>query len=173
MAGRRSRSDEKGRFADLVPGVKPLSPSKRAGPARPTRTAPHRPAAAPEVRFVVERSGERVTGIAQGVDRRHLVRLRRGEVAVERRLDLHGQRRAAAGNTVRRALLASHAEGERCILVVHGRGHGSETGPVLQPSLVEWLCAPPLSPLVLAFASALPRDGGPGATYVLLRRRRR
>ena len=60
----------------------------------------------------------------------------------------------------------------RCVRVVHGRGLHSDGGAVLKGGVVEWLTtAPPLS-LVLAFASAQPRDGGPGASYVLLRRAR-
>jgi DNA-nicking Smr family endonuclease len=43
---------------------------------------------------------------------------------------------------------------------------------VLRDGLVEWLSQPALRDKVLAFAGALPRDGGEGATYLLLRRRR-
>jgi DNA-nicking Smr family endonuclease len=106
------------------------------------------------------------------VDRAHLLRLRRGEVEVERRLDLHGMTAAEARRAFGAALREAAAAGERCMLVVHGRGLRSEGGPVLKEGVVEWLTAPPLAPLVLAFASALPRDGGAGASYVLLRRRR-
>ena len=45
-------------------------------------------------------------------------------------------------------------------------------GPVLKEALLGWLCEPPLDRLVMAFASAVPEDGGTGATYVLLRRKR-
>jgi DNA-nicking Smr family endonuclease len=36
--------------------------------------------------------------------------------------------------------------------------------------MIGWLTSPPLAARVMAFASALPRDGGAGACYVLLRR---
>jgi DNA-nicking Smr family endonuclease len=65
-----------------------------------------------------------------------------------------------------------HAEGGRCVLVIHGRGRHSETEPILKEALLDWLAEPPVGSLVLAFSSALGRDGGVGATYVLLRRER-
>jgi DNA-nicking Smr family endonuclease len=42
--------------------------------------------------------------------------------------------------------------------------------PVLKEALLEWLAEPPIGPKVLAFTSARGRDGGVGATYVLVRR---
>jgi DNA-nicking Smr family endonuclease len=122
--------------------------------------------------FEVTRSGERTEGLARGVDRAHLVRLRRGEVRFERRIDLHGLSAKEARPELTAELREAFAAGERCALVVHGRGLHSESGPVLKDGVAEWLTAPPLAALVLAFASALPRDGGPGASYVLLRRAR-
>jgi DNA-nicking Smr family endonuclease len=123
--------------------------------------------------FEVVRSGERSEGIARGVDRAHLLRLRRGEQRYERRIDLHGLTAAEARRELTDELREAFAEGERCALVVHGRGLHSEGGPVLRDGVVAWLTAEPLARLVLAFATALPRDGGPGASYVLLRRARR
>ena len=126
--------------------------------------------AEPEFELVEE--GERVAGIAAGVDRAHLRKLKRGEVPIGRSVDLHGLHRREAGELVKRELREAHARGVRCVVVIHGRGTRSEEGPVLRRALLGWLRRPPLAALVLAFASALPRDGGAGATYVLLRRAR-
>ena len=122
--------------------------------------------------FEVTRSGERSEGLARGIDRAHLLRLRRGEVRLERRIDLHGLNAAEARRELTAELREAFSAGERCVLVVHGRGLHSESGPVLKDGVVDWLVTPPLAAFVLAFASALPRDGGPGASYVLLRRAR-
>jgi DNA-nicking Smr family endonuclease len=78
-----------------------------------------------------------------------------------------------ARRRLRQALEAADAAGEECVLVVHGRGHRSVEGPVLKRKLPEWLAEPPLGEKVLAFASAPSRQGGPGATRVLLRQPRR
>jgi len=122
--------------------------------------------------FVVERVGERTEGLAAGIDRRHLARLRRGDVEVDLRVDLHGLVAGEARRTLRAELERARAAGLRCLLVIHGRGLHSEAGAVLREGVVEWLVAPPLAGLVMAFASARPEHGGPGATYVLLRRAR-
>ncbi len=90
----------------------------------------------------------------------------------ERRLDLHGLDRAAARRALHAELDGAWRAGARCILVVHGRGRGSSEGPVLRGLLPTWLAEPPGGPHVLAFAPASGADGGSGATYVLLRRRR-
>ncbi len=122
--------------------------------------------------FEVTREGERVSGLARGIDRRHLARLRRGEIAPESEIDLHGLSSAEARRDLAEALRECVAEGVRCLLVIHGRGRGSEAGPVLRDAVIEALTTPPLAALVLAFASAQSADGGAGATYALLRRER-
>jgi DNA-nicking Smr family endonuclease len=62
--------------------------------------------------------------------------------------------------------------GVRCVIVIHGKGLRSGEGPVLRTSLAVWLASPVLEGRVLAFAPAQQEDGGRGATYVLLKRRR-
>lgn len=122
--------------------------------------------------FHLERHGERVLGLALGIDRAHLDRLARGEVPIDMELDLHGLAERDARSLVRAALEEAYQEGDRCLLLIHGRGRHSELGAVLREALPEWLTAPPAGRRVMAFATALPDDGGPGASYVLLRRRR-
>jgi DNA-nicking Smr family endonuclease len=124
------------------------------------------------VQFEVDRLGERHEGSAPGTDRALLRRLRTGEIPRDARVDLHGLAAAAARARVHETLTRVHAEGGRCVLVIHGRGRHSETEPILKEALLAWLAEPPVGPLVLAFSSALGGDGGVGATYVLLRRER-
>jgi len=125
------------------------------------------------VALQVDRHGGRHEGLAPGIDRRHLLRLRRGEVPVDRELDLHGLDRRGAAAALRRELGLARDRGERCVLVIHGRGARSEGAAVLKEALPGWLGEPPLDALVMAFATARPAEGGEGATYVLLRRSRR
>jgi len=122
--------------------------------------------------FAVEISGEHVRALAAGVDRQHLVRLVRGEVAIDVEIDLHGCNERDARALVADTLAEMLREGERCARIVHGRGRHSLAGPVLKAALLEWLTAPPLAQQVLAFATAGPGAGGAGATLVLLRRAR-
>ena len=110
-------------------------------------------------------------GAVQGLDPGLVRRLRRGDYAVERTLDLHGLAREEARGAVERFLRESRLVGTRCVLLVHGRGrHSSDQLPVLKEALHGWLAEGRFGRQVLAFSSARPADGGAGALYVLLRR---
>ena len=122
--------------------------------------------------FSIRARGEGVEGVAQGIDAKHVTRLRRGEPEADFEIDLHGLTAAEARQDLREAIEESFAEGARCLLVVHGRGRHSEDGAVLRRGIAEWITAPPIGRFVMAFTPALPADGGAGACYVLLRRRR-
>jgi len=119
---------------------------------------------------LIDRGGGRIDGAASGFDRQRLVRLRSGDPSPDRELDLHGLRREEARRVLRAELRAALAAGERCLLVIHGRGARSEAGAVLRDALPDWLAEEPHGSSVLAFAAAGGHGGG--ATYVLLRRRR-
>ena len=89
-------------------------------------------------------------------------------------LDLHGSDAPTARVRVERFLLEAQGRDLRCVRIVHGRGKNSPGGvSVLKTSLPRWLSRGPARHAVLAYTSAAPRDGGPGASYVLLRRLRR
>ena len=110
-------------------------------------------------------------GAVKGLDREVVRRLRRGGYRIEGRLDLHGLARDAAQGAVERFLRESRLGGKRCLLLVHGRGrHSADQQPVLKEALHGWLTTGRFGRQVLAFATALPVDGGAGALYVLLRR---
>ena len=117
-----------------------------------------------------DRGSAGVDGWASGFDRRRLRELRRGEIEPDLEVDLHGMTSAAARRELSAVLARAIATGARCVLVVHGRGNRSESGPVLRDALPGWLSAAPHGAAILAFAAAADRRGG--ATYVLLRRAR-
>jgi DNA-nicking Smr family endonuclease len=114
---------------------------------------------------------EFVEGRVAGLDPGLVRKLRRGDFAVQGHVDLHGMTREEAKAAVERFLRASRNAGKRCVLVVHGRGlHSKDQLPVLKEALRTWLSTARFARHVLAFATARPTDGGPGAVYVLLRR---
>jgi DNA-nicking Smr family endonuclease len=119
---------------------------------------------------LIDRGGGLLDGAASGFDRRRLVRLRAGDPPPDRELDLHGLRREEARRLLRAALREALVAGERCLLVIHGRGARSQAGAVLRDALPAWLAEEPHGARVLAFAAAAGHGGG--ATYVLLRRAR-
>jgi DNA-nicking Smr family endonuclease len=173
-------------FEQAMSGVKPLAATQRQRAALPAPTPPRRSRAASDEalahadladlvqghdRFTLDEVGETVAGLAPGIDRKLLHRLRAGDYPVEAELDLHRRSRAEAGLELERFLAKARADGRRCVLVIHGRGHNSgPEGPVLLAATRDWLTQAPLRRHVLAFASAPPAQGGAGAMLVLLRR---
>ncbi len=165
---------ESAEFAALFaqPAVKMSSPSKQ--PTRPSKKTSATvarlprssgvipPALGPRLNPVDLRQGDRA-----GIDGRTQRRLFRGDVPVDRRLDLHGLSAARAESRLTKFIETAANEGARCVLVITGKGAG-----ILRGYVPEWLKRPPLSGLVLALAEARPIDGGSGALYVLLRRKR-
>lgn len=117
---------------------------------------------------------EAIAGLADGVDPRLLRRLQRGEFSIQDHLDLHGLSRQEAKPVVDRFIAQSLAADKRCVLIIHGRGHGSKDKiPVLKQALGSWLVRSALRKHILAFSTARACDGGGGAVTVLLRRSRR
>ncbi len=117
-------------------------------------------------------------GNLDNIDRKTAERFRRGEFPIEDRLDLHGKTEDAAYQAVSRFILKNHKSGRRCLLIITGKGHHGEddgifsTRGLLKEKVPQWLNNDQLRPLILSIVKAQPRDGGDGALYVLLKRRR-
>lgn len=124
-----------------------------------------------KARFDISDSDEFIEGAIEGLDRRVLQKLRRGDFAFRDHLDLHGMKKDEAKEEVEAFLAEMHGTGRRCVLIVHGRGLNSKDNiPVLKVALKGWLERGRIARRVLAFCTARPSDGGAGAMYVLLRR---
>lgn len=124
--------------------------------------------------FDITDTDEYIEGAIVGLDPRLVRKLRQGNFPRQAHLDLHGMTTEVAQAEMERFLTSTARAGLRCILIVHGRGRNSVGQiPVLKDRLKLWLSRGRLAKLVLAFATARPHDGGPGALYVLLRRTRK
>lgn len=111
-------------------------------------------------------------GVPEGLDRRTMDKLRKGRLRPEARLDLHGMTAAAAHGALGGFLASAQAVDKRCVLVITGKGSLKQGGGIIRRELPGWLNAAGTRSRVLGFAQAQPADGGGGAFYVLLRRRR-
>ena len=147
-----------------VPEAKP----KTAKPAKLERAAP-RPAPPAPLKAAVPALAH---GRAAGVDRRSAQRLTRGQLPVEAALDLHGHTQDQAHAALESFLSEVQARGLRCVLVITGKGTTKEAGGVLRAQVPRWLNEPANRARILAFDYAQPKDGGLGALYVLIRRKR-
>jgi DNA-nicking Smr family endonuclease len=137
----------------------PSAPRALPSPEPPPARRPQRPA--PPL----------VVGAAQDMDRRTAKRFKRGDLAVDGRIDLHGFTLEQAHAALNAFLRREHGRGSRCVVVVTGKGQRDGEGKIRRET-PHWLNQPTVRPLVLAVTEARTRDGGTGAFYVLLKRRR-
>jgi DNA-nicking Smr family endonuclease len=121
--------------------------------------------------FTVADDSAFVEGFVRGFDERVMKKLRAGEFSSQGKLDLHGLRSDAAKLATENFIQKARVAGNRCVLIVTGKGlHSEDQLPVLKSGLQGWLTRGRCARQVLAFCSARPKDGGAGAVYVLLRR---
>ncbi len=162
-------------FAAVMQGVKPLRKRRAKPPLSPPAvsrapdaprpaTEPHRARSAPPA--------PDHPSPTPGLDRRTAERLRKGALAIDRRLDLHGMTEADAHAALDRFVRQAWQAGARVLLVITGKGSVREGGGVLRRNLPRWLAAGENAARVLRIESAQVRHGGTGAYYVLLRRQR-
>jgi len=101
-----------------------------------------------------------------GLQNKRFQALQRGHFRPQSVLDLHGLRvqeaRRQLADFLNHALLYRH----QYLLIIHGKGLGSDRQPVLKQLVNSWLQQ---VPQVMAFCSASRKDGGTGAAYVLLK----
>jgi DNA-nicking Smr family endonuclease len=135
---------------DSTLASKPAAESRKAAPSAPQK--PQAPPLAP-------------------LGRRMKQRVARGKQAIDARLDLHGLTQAQAHDALLRFLRNANARDARLVLVITGKGRGSEPG-VLRRQVPQWLGLPEFRNLVVGFEDAHIAHGGEGALYVRVRRAR-
>ena len=115
--------------------------------------------------------GARLDARRVDVDPRELRRLRRGQFAIDGRLDLHGLSLEEARKAVEAFIRKRSAEGDKVVSIIHGKGtHSPRQQGVLRGEIGAWLSQGRAARHVLAFATAPDEDGGEGALLVLLAR---
>src|SRR5690349_4813914 len=141
---------------DVTPLRPPPSPDDPPPPpiatpsAAPRVSAPRAPRTAPPPR-------ELTPGKIADVDRSTGEKLRRGTLAIDGRLDLHGLTQAEAHEALDRFLSSSAHMGRRCVLVITGKGVGAQGGlggGVLRQAVPRWLNEAPNRARVLAVMPA-------------------
>jgi DNA-nicking Smr family endonuclease len=112
-------------------------------------------------------------------DRRKARQIAAGKVVVDALIDLHGLDQREAHSRLLGFLVAAYARGEKCVLVITGKGRepldgelGSERRGVLRRAVPRWLEEPQFRAMVSSFTQAGVRHGGAGALYLQLRRGR-
>lgn len=110
--------------------------------------------------------GDEAAYLKPGMAPKVLRDLRRGRWVVQAHLDLHGMQRDEARHHVAAFLAECRQHGQRCVRIVHGKGHGSPGRvPVLKRLVLGWLAQ---RQEVLAYCQARTIEGGAGAVIALL-----
>ena len=159
--------------------VKPLRGRKARSPAPASAQAPAT-AAEPPPRLIpppkpkvkAPPAAPLETGATAGIDKRTADRFKRGQLAIDAKLDLHGMRQDAAYAALARFLDRALAQQLRMLLIVTGKGDSREDGGVLRRLLPLWLDQGGHRSAILALTPARRQHGGDGAFYLLLKRRR-
>jgi len=149
LPGQQQRLSSPPIVKKLAKAVKPAAKTPQNVPTPALPSSPTAKTPSP----VDLREGDRA-----GLDRRTQRRLFRGDVPIDRRLDLHGYSTARAEVKLQTFIEDAAYAGCRCVLVITGKGAG-----VLKSHVPGWLKRAPLSGLVLALSQARPADGGSGA----------
>ncbi len=144
------------------------APAEPPAPARRKRAVPPPPPPPPPP----PKPPDLAPGRIAGVDKRLAERLKRGQLAIEAMLDLHGLTQEEAHRQLDGFLAHAAHAGRRCVLIITGKGIWRTESGILREMVPRWLNEAPNRARVLAIAHAQPRHGGQGALYVLLKRKR-
>lgn len=165
------------RLPDLPPEPPPPPEAPAAPDARPAPAEPPRPAskaARPGPELALDHGPGSAHRRLSALDGRTADRLRRGELAPQAAIDLHGLRQDQAHAALIHFLTTAWTRGIRLALVITGRGspRGQAPRSTLREKVPLWLAESSLSPRIVAVSAAHQRHGGAGAFYVYLRRHR-
>lgn len=106
--------------------------------------------------------------VLMGTDANTARRLKRGELPIERALDLHGLSRDEAYRLLSKSIPDWARMGVKVCAIITGKGRGGEG--VLKRELPHWLNDARLRRYIIAAATAPKKYGGAGAVLLLLRR---
>lgn len=164
----------------LAKHAPPTGPQREASASSPaasttsttstsTSTSPTSQVAAPKASGPNRNSGAALALAS----RAELKKLRAGKIRPQQTIDLHGFTRDNAYRRLCHEVARATTADFRCLLVIHGKGQHSSSGAVtIRDALSDWLTQPPLAQHVAGCTLAQPKDGGSGASYLLLRRPR-
>lgn len=171
-------------WAVMTQDVKPLHPQKPVKkPSAPPSSDKKKPKnekkdtkkvkdPIPRTRAVPEKSRE--------LDKNTKDKLVRGKLKLEGKIDLHGLRQEEAFQALATFMQNAYDRKRRMVLVITGKGALSvnpehwmeDVRGVLRQKFPTWMQQAPFKEIVLQYHQARPKDGGEGAFYVYLRKKK-
>lgn len=109
--------------------------------------------------------------------------LKKGKIKIDRRLDLHGYTVLDAYEKFKKEVLKLYSKNKRCMLVITGKGVHSkreenvEENPMLfygkiKKSIINWIMEDEFKNYILTYQDASFENGGDGALFVYLRKKK-
>jgi DNA-nicking Smr family endonuclease len=138
--------------------AKARAPKKPPPAPKPARTTPSAPLPAPPPAQTLS------------LDSAIRSKIRKGGIALDATLDLHGHTRATAQGVLLRFITEAQARGLRTLLVITGKGKNSSESGVLGNWLERMAQQSPLNMHIRSCEQAAPPHGGSGAWYIRLRK---
>ncbi len=168
-------------FFSAVSDVKPLDGKERITPPEPKKIIVQQDQTPllhdfeeGKLEFSLSANEEHVQCNILGLDILTLGKLQNRHYNPEASIDLHGLKANEAFHTLIPFFKNAYYRDMRCVLIVTGKGLNSfDNKPLLRTKITEWLIDAPFKYITLAFCTAKKEDGGSGALYVLLRKRRK
>lgn len=179
--------EDRALWQDVAVSIEPLEAQLRSGERdhSPETAAPEAPPRPPRQKrtvapdnLIAKRAVKPPPSAVPGkIDRRAQRQIARGKTPIDSTLDLHGMTQQQAFLRLSSHIEQASAAGQRCILVITGKGArqnaGADAGSgVLRRNLPDWLGNQALSGLVSGIAPAGRSHGGDGAFYVRLKKQK-
>lgn len=161
-----------GHLKNRTPEVESKLVSVNSGPAG--KNSPSRVSPVPEPRPQARPALPKLSLSSQpGINKSASKKLKKGQQRIEARIDLHGMTQIEAHQALNSFIAAAYHGVKRYVLVITGKGLKPDgTFGVIHGGVPRWLNEQPNRSRVLAFTHANPKDGGEGALYVMLKRKR-
>lgn len=178
--------EDRALWQDVAGSIEPLAADLRSGKHDPLPDVPA-PDAPPKVARQKKVTPGNITPKQQKsppppvtprqIDRRSQRKIARGKTPIDSTLDLHGLTQQQAFARLRSHVEYASNAGQRCILVITGKGGGQNAGldarkGILRRNLPDWLAHQALSGLVSGIAPAGRAHGGDGAFYLRLKKQK-
>ena len=176
----RTAKPLKGKLAPELPETEDVSFAAALAPPQvyPPKVAPPPPAAfAPPVPSFLPPYMPSVSTPKTRLPHLHPIerpvrrKIGKGRIALDDRIDLHGQTEATAHDILLFFLRRAQAGGLRHVLVITGRGASFGSTGTLKRAMPHWFSTPEFRLLVAGYEPAERGHGGEGAFYVRVRRK--
>ncbi len=173
--------DDSGLWEQYVRDIAPIPRTVKHTQAKPPSKAPSKRVSKSSKDLPLPKITELPPKQPPQLDARTETRLRRGQMPIDARIDLHGRTQEQAHKALNNFLIKCYNAGMRCVLVITGKGNSTPRveddmyAPrrgVLKQMLPLWLSQSPLNAIVLKSHIAQIKDGGEGAYYIYLKRKR-